>query len=68
MGSNPLGEKYIFEYYFTYIQYIYLTFNQNIKFSSVVISIFYFNMRKCFVSHICLVHTLKINKVFDIHQ
>lgn len=24
MGGNPLGEKYIFEYYFTYIQYIYI--------------------------------------------
>lgn len=24
MGGNPLGEKYTFEYYFTYIQYIYI--------------------------------------------
>lgn len=48
MGGNPLGEKYIFEYYFTYIQYIYLIFNQNIKFSNVFISIFYVKNEKVF--------------------
>lgn len=55
MGGNPLGEKYIFLIlFYIYTIYIYLIFNQNIKFSNLLISIFHVKKEKVFCISVCI--------------